>query len=75
MIKLLQIVFLCFVCVFLSSCALKSKTQSQSAYIVLKTPQFRFADYGFLYEGKNFTSLELYSASKALLELKIMDKI
>ncbi|EAJ1254964.1 hypothetical protein A0Y59_07255 [Campylobacter lari] len=72
---LLQIVFLCFVCVFLSSCALKSKTQAQSTYVILKTPEFKFADYGFLYKGKNFTSLEFYSASKALLELKISDKI
>ncbi|MCR2074945.1 hypothetical protein CLC19215_07855, partial [Campylobacter lari subsp. concheus] len=56
-----QIVFLCFVCVFLSSCAIKNKTQAQSAYVILKTPQFKFADYGFLYKGKKFTSLELYS--------------
>ncbi|WP_139471081.1 hypothetical protein [Campylobacter armoricus] len=73
--NLLQIVFLCFFCVFLSSCALKNKTQSQGVYVVLKTPYIKFADYGFLYKGKKITRLELYNASKALFELKIDDKI
>ncbi|OCX42904.1 hypothetical protein A7X81_06730 [Campylobacter ornithocola] len=73
--NLFQIVFLCFICVLLSSCALKTKIQSQSTYIILKTPQIKFADYGFLYEGKNLTKLEFYNSSKVLFELKITDKI
>ncbi|AJC86985.1 hypothetical protein [Campylobacter sp. RM16704] len=72
--NLFQIFFLCFLCVFFSSCTLK-KPQSQGVYVVLKTPQMKFADYGFLYERQKSVKLELYNASKALFELKITDKI
>ncbi|AJC85444.1 hypothetical protein IMC75_03050 [Campylobacter peloridis] len=73
--KLYKLAFLCFLCLFLSSCALKNKMQSQSAFVVLKTPQFKFSDYGFLYQGKNITQLELYNASRVLFKLQITDKI
>lgn len=72
---MLKNIFLCFLCLFLSSCAIKNKTQSQSVFVVLKNSQIKFNDYGFLYQGKNDINLELYSASKALFTLKIADNI
>ncbi|QOR01173.1 MULTISPECIES: hypothetical protein [unclassified Campylobacter] len=73
--KIHQLIFLGFVCVVLGACAMKNKTHTQSAYIVLKTPQIKFADYGFLNKGSHLTKLEFYNASKVLFELKITDQI
>ncbi|WP_291951945.1 hypothetical protein [Campylobacter sp.] len=73
--NILKQVFLFFLCIFLSSCALKNKINSQSVFVVLKTPQIKFADYGFLYEKNKSIIMELYNTSKPVLELKITDKI
>lgn len=74
--KFYNFLFLLAILVFLNSCTTKDlKINSQSVFVLLKSPWLKFNDYGFLYEGKDFTRLELYSASKALFELKINDKI
>lgn len=75
MMNLFKKVFLFILCVFLSACSTKIQINPKSTFVVLKTPQIKFSDYGFLYRRDKMTILELYNASKPIFELKIMDKI
>ena len=52
-------------------CAEPSYTKQNSAYMVLKTSAFRYADMGFIYENSNEVKAEIYSSGQALLTLKI----
>jgi len=57
-----------------SGCATKNFTHTQSALIVFKTPNFKFADTGFIRHSKSSVTLELYEASTAIASLVIGKK-
>ena len=57
--------------IFLVSCANKTPTKSQSAVILMKTPKLKFYDSGFISKYDNFTQIQIYSAGKTVLELKL----
>ena len=40
---------------FLLACAAKTYQKENTAFIVLKTPTFKYADMGFIYENKEDT--------------------
>ena len=42
-----------------------------SAFIVMKTPVMRYADQGFIYEGKERVKVEIYANAQPLLHLEI----
>jgi len=50
-------------------CAEASYTKQDSAYIVWKTPVFKYADMGFIYENSNEVKVEIYSSGQVLMTL------
>ena len=49
---------------------------SNSATILIKTPQMKFYDKGFIYKYKDYTQVQIFSAGTAVLDMKIYeDKI
>jgi len=46
-------------------------TKQQSAFIVLKTPTFRYADMGFISEGKNGIKVEIYQSGSVVMRMKL----
>ncbi len=49
---------------------------SNSATILIKTPQMKFYDKGFIYKYKEYTQVQIFSAGTAILDMKIYeDKI
>lgn len=44
---------------------------SSSATILIKTPQMKFYDKGFIYKYKEFTQVQIFSAGTAILDMKI----
>jgi len=48
-------------------------TKQDSAFIVLKTPTFKYADMGFVYENKDELRVEIYGSGQALMTLTISD--
>ena len=49
---------------------------SSSATILIKTPQMKFYDKGFIYKFKDFTQVQIFTAGTAILDMKIYeDKI
>jgi len=64
--------FMPFLLLFaLLGCAEPNYTKQNSAYIVLKTPTFKYADMGFLYENADEVKAEIYGSGQALMTLKI----
>ena len=64
-LQLLVIVF------FLQACGTTPYLKENSALIVFKTPTFKYADMGFIYENRNEIKAEIYGSGQALMSLKI----
>ena len=56
---------------FLQACGTTPYLKENSALIVFKTPTFKYADMGFIYENKNEVKAEIYGSGQALMSLKI----
>ncbi len=57
----------------LSACTSKEYVQQNSAYIMFKTPTFKYADMGFIYENEEEMKIEIYSSGQALISLEISE--
>ncbi len=57
----------------LSACASKEYVKQNSAYIMFKTPTFKYADMGFIYENEKELKIEIYGSGKALMSLEISE--
>jgi len=55
----------------LSGCATKEYTKQESVFIVFKTPTFKHADLGFMYENIEEMKVEIYSNGQAVMALQI----
>lgn len=55
------------------SCANKQAIKSSSATILIKTPTMKFYDKGFISKFNDFTQVQIYSAGKTVLDLKIYE--
>ena len=64
---------LLFVIIFFSSCAIKKAINSSSATILIKTPTMKFYDKGFISKYENYTQIQIYSAGKTVLDLKLYE--
>lgn len=60
-----------FLVLFFTSCANKTPIKSSSATILIKTPTMKFYDKGFITKFDNYTQVQIYSAGKTVLDLKI----
>lgn len=55
----------------LSACTPKQYVEQNAALIVFKTPTFKYADMGFIYQNKEEVKAEIYGSGQALMVLKI----
>ena len=55
----------------LSACSTKEYSKQESVFIVFKTPTFKHADLGFIYENDAEIKVEIYGVGQPLLSLEI----
>ena len=72
--KLKSLSLLVLMIVSLTSCAQKQYTKQNAAFIVFKTPAFKYADLGFIYENDDEIKVEIYSSGQALISLEISEE-
>jgi len=65
--------FLLSLSVLIIGCTPKVFHKQRSALIIFKTPSFKYADLGFIYENSAEMKVELYGSGNALLSLNIDD--
>lgn len=68
--KSLLVVMIAFL---FSACAPKEYVQQHSAFIMFKTPTFKYADMGFIYENQEEVKVEIYGSGQALMSLEITE--
>ena len=56
-----------------TGCKERPYTTQSSAYIVFKTPMFKYADMGFIYENSEHLKVEIYSSGQAMTTLTIAE--
>ncbi len=57
--------------ILLSACTSKQYVEQNAALIVFKTPTFKYADMGFIYENDEEVKAEIYGSGQALMTLEI----
>jgi len=65
-----KIVFLMFIFI-VSACTSNTYVKQNSALIVFKTPTFKYADMGFIYENSDEVKAEIYGSGQVLMNLEI----
>lgn len=70
-----KVFFIPMILLFLSACSTKEYSKQESVFMVFKTPTFRHADLGFIYEGNNMLKVELYSSGQAAMSLELTDAL
>jgi hypothetical protein len=60
---------------FFSACTSQPYLKENAALIVFKTPTFKYADMGFVYENAEEIKAEIYGNGQALLSLKISEDL
>ncbi len=58
---------------FFNACGSTPYLKENSAFIVFKTPTFKYADMGFVYENKHEVKAEIYGSGQAIMSLRISD--
>ena len=66
-------ILLIMVSFLFSACAPKEYVEQNSALIIFKTPTFKYADMGFIYENEKEIKVEIYGSGQALLSLEISE--
>jgi len=66
-----KIIFIVWLIPFLEGCVPKVYQKQKSVFIVFKTPSFKYADLGFVYENSEALKVELYGSGEALVSLSI----
>ncbi|MGB5506419.1 MAG: hypothetical protein WBM70_07015 [Sulfurovum sp.] len=56
-----------------SACAPKEYVKQNAAFIMFKTPTFKYADMGFIYENEEEMKVEIYGSGQALMTLEISE--
>ena len=58
----------------LGGCASPEYKKQESLFLMMKTPTFKYADLGFMYENENQLKIELYSSGNAIMALEISER-
>jgi hypothetical protein len=69
--RYIKYLFIPLLLLLLWGCAEPVYTKQNSAYIVMKTPHFRYADMGFIYENSDEMKVEIYGNGQALMTLTV----
>ncbi len=64
-------VFLLLLGLLFTACGMKEYAKQSSVFIVFKTPSFKHADLGFIYENNDEMKVEIYGSGQALVSLEI----
>jgi len=64
-------IFLILIIIGLFGCNKSPYLEENSAYIVFKTPTFRYADMGFIYKNKDEIKLQIYSNAQSIMSLRV----
>ncbi len=65
---------LLFMMAFLfTACSTKEYVNQNTAFIMFKTPTFKYADMGFIYENEKEMKVEIYGSGQALMSLELSD--
>lgn len=62
-----------FIAILMIGCSQNQPLKSQTATILIKTPTMKFYDLGFILEYEDYTQIQIYSAGKTLLDLKLYE--
>jgi len=71
MIALKKSLFFLLLIALMNGCATKEYTKQESIFIIFKTPTFKHADLGFMYENTEEMKVEIYSNGQAIMALEI----
>jgi len=71
MVSLKKIIFIIVLGMIFTACGVKEYTKQSSVFIVFKTPAFKHADLGFIYENSEAVKVEIYGSGKALVSLEL----
>jgi len=71
MIQFKKSLFILFMLALINGCATKEYSKQESILIVFKTPTFKHADLGFMYENADDMKVEIYSNGQAIMALEI----
>lgn len=71
MLFLKKIVLIIVTLLFMSSCATKQPIITSSYTILIKTPQMKFYDKGFISKYDNYIHLQIFQVGNLVLDLKI----
>ncbi|WP_324171397.1 hypothetical protein [Sulfurimonas sp.] len=59
------------VILFFSACSVKNYEKTQTKIIIIKSPQIKFADLGYIRSRDKAIELELFSAGKSIQKIEI----
>ena len=62
---------LLIITLFFSACSIKSYEQTQTKIIIIKSPQIKFADLGYIRNSDDSIELELFSAGTSIQKISI----
>lgn len=68
-----SISLLFFMIFVMLGCAMKEAKEQQSKFIVMKTPQIRFADMGFISNFEDRLNIQIYASGEAIAALDIYE--
>ncbi len=74
MLSFKKIIFLILFGLLLTACGVKEYAKQASVFIVFKTPSFKHADLGFIYENSDEVKVEIYGSGQALVSLEIREE-
>ena len=64
-------IFLLIVTLFLTACSIKNYKHTFSKIIIIKSPQIKFADLGYIRNSDSAVELELFVAGRAIQKITI----
>jgi len=71
MLSFKKIISLILFGLLFTACSTKEYVKQSSVFIVFKTPSFKHADLGFIYENSDEVKVEIYGSGQALVSLAI----
>jgi hypothetical protein len=63
--------FLILMIIVLSGCNNTPYIEEHPAYVLFKTPTFKYADMGFVYKNKDEIKLQIYSNAQSIMSLTV----
>jgi hypothetical protein len=69
--KIIKYFFMFCALLIIWGCGAVAYTEQHSAYIMIKTPSFRYADMGFIYKNREEVKVEIYGNGQPLMQLRL----